>query len=256
MTEINELKRQILLMSYKSGEGHIPSAFSILDILWILYNKIMVVSPKNPSNETRDRFILSKGHGCMALYVVLADLGFFPQKTLDTFCEFDSILGGHPDMNKVPGIEASTGSLGHGLPIAIGVAMGLRIKKNNAHVYVLVGDGECNEGSIWESLLIGANHGLTNITCVVDYNRSTDRALQLDSLAKKFIAFGWDTVEIDGHNHYEIGTSLLSRSDTRPNAIIARTVKGHGISMLENSPAWHHRSPNNSELQDMLNALR
>jgi transketolase len=177
MTKINELKKQIVLAAHAAGSGHIPSAFSILDIVWTLYDKIL---------KPEDRFILSKGHGCLALYAVLVEKGYFPKEQLMTFAKHDSILGGHPDRNKIPGVIASTGSLGHGLPMAVGVALAKKIKKQPGRVFCLVGDGEMNEGSCWEACLLAAHHKLDNLIIFVDYNYSTDRALTLDNLKDKF----------------------------------------------------------------------
>ena len=160
--KIRELKKVILKASYISKEGHIPSAFSILDILYVLYNQILNINANNPIDENRDRFILSKGHASLGLYAVLSDRGFIDSEELETFGKFSSRLGGHPDCNKIPGVEASTGSLGHGFPIAVGIAMALKIKKSSSRVFVIVGDGECNEGTIWETALLAVNHNLNN----------------------------------------------------------------------------------------------
>jgi len=252
---VNRLRRHIVLATLSIGDGHIASSFSILDILWVLYERVLRIEPWNPKNDTRDRFILSKGHGALALYAVLSEKGFFPASELERFAAFDSTLGGHPDCNKVPGIEASTGSLGHGLPMGVGMAMGMRIRKIDRHVFVLVGDGECNEGSIWESVLLAAHHRLSNLTCIVDYNHSTDRALLLGDIASKFAAFGWATVSIDGHDHDAINDALVRSSTNRPIAIIAETVKGHGCKRMENNPAWHHRAPAQDELSAILEEL-
>ncbi|MEK7069969.1 MAG: transketolase, partial [Patescibacteria group bacterium] len=224
---MKKLKKIIVTASSKSGEGHIPSAFSVLDILWVLYDKVLKFNPKNPSDQKRDIFILSKGHASLGLYAVLAEKGFFPLSELENFGKFDSILGGHPDRNKVPGVEASTGSLGHGFPISIGVALGLKIKRSTSKVFVLIGDGECNEGTVWESALLASHHKLSNLYCVVDYNHSTDRALDMGDLAEKFKSFGWDACAINGHDHAEIYNALIKSSD-KPKAIIANTVKGYG----------------------------
>jgi len=176
--KMNELRRLIVKASAATGEGHIPSALSILDILWVLYDKVLKVDPNNPADPNRDRFILSKGHGSLGLYAVLVKKGFFSATTLENFGKFDNILGGHPDRNKVPGIETSTGSLGHGFPISVGIALGLRIKKMNCRVFTIIGDGEANEGTVWESMLLAAHHNLSNLSVIVDYNHSTDRALK------------------------------------------------------------------------------
>jgi len=252
---INRLKRQIVLATMAAGEGHIASAFSILDILWVLYDRVLQIDPKNPKSDERDRFVLSKGHGSLALYAVLAEKGFFPASELERFATFDSPLGGHPDCNKVPGVEASTGSLGHGLPMGIGMALGIRIRKIDRRVIVLVGDAECNEGSIWESALLAAHHQLSNLTCIVDYNHSTDRALLLGDIAAKFVAFGWAATIINGHDHDAIYSALTRTESDRPTAIVAETVKGFGCRQMENNPAWHHRAPSQDELPAILEEL-
>ena len=252
---LNRLKRQIVLATVTVGEGHIPSAFSILDILWVLYDRVLQVDPKNPKSDKRDRFVLSKGHGALALYAVLAEKGFFPASELERFATFNSILGGHPDCNKVPGVEASTGSLGHGLPMAVGMALGMRIRKVNSRIFVLVGDAECNEGTIWESALLAAHHRLSNLTCIVDYNHSTDRALLLGDIAAKFAAFGWGTTAINGHDHNAIYNALIRTESYRPTAIVAEAVKGFGCKRMENNPAWHHRTPTQDELPAILKEL-
>lgn len=252
---INRLKRQIVLGTVSVGEGHIASAFSILDILWVLYDHVLRIDPKDPKSDDRDRFILSKGHGSLALYAVLAEKGFFPRCELERFATFDSPLGGHPDCNKVPGVEASTGSLGHGLPMGIGMALGMRIRKVNRRVFVVVGDGECNEGSIWESVLLAAHHQLSNLTCIVDCNHSTDRALLLGDIAAKFTAFGCAATTINGHDHDAIYEALIRTESDRPTVIVAETVKGFGCKQMENSPAWHHRAPTQDELSAILEEL-
>jgi transketolase len=252
---LNQLKRQIITATTVTKEGHIPSAFSILDILWVLYDRVMRYDPKNPKSTDRDRFILSKGHGSLALYVVLAEKGFFSAGELEQYCTFQSRFGGHPDCNKVPGVEASTGSLGHGLPFGVGIAMALRIRKMDRRVFVLVGDAECNEGSIWEAILLAAHHRLSNLTCIVDYNHSTDRALGMGNIAAKFDAFGWAATSINGHDAATIENALRQSDPERPTAIVAKTIKGYGVKQMENNPAWHHRSPSKEELESMLQEL-
>lgn len=255
MEIIKKLKRKIIEISFNSGEGHIASSFSILDILWVLYDKILSIDPKKPRGQNRDIFILSKGHASLGLYAVLAEKGFFGKKTLENFCRYKSILGGHPDRNKVPGVEASTGSLGHGMPIAVGLALGLKIQKKKQKVFVLIGDGESNEGTIWESALLGSDHQLDNLCCIIDYNHSTDRALSLGNLKSKFKSFGWDCLVINGHNHQEIKDALKAKHLGRPLAIIANTIKGLGVKMMENNPAWHHKSPNQEEFERAMREL-
>lgn len=233
-------------MAVQGEGGHLASAFSILNILWVLYNRVL---------KKKDYFILSKGHGCMSLYVVLAEKGVFDKTWLNDFAKFNSKLGGHPDSRKVPGVEASTGSLGHGLPMAVGMALGLKIIKSKKRVYCLIGDGEANEGSIWEAMMLGAEHQLDNLCCIIDNNHSTDRALKLGDLKNKLISFGWEVIEIDGHDHEAIFQALSLKSQDRPRAIIARTIKGYGVKQMENNPAWHHRVPTKPEVKLMLEEL-
>ena len=238
-----------------SGEGHVPSALSILDILWVLYNRILRVDPANPAWLERDRFILSKGHASLGLYAVLAERGFFDVRELDNFGGFYSRLGGHPDWRKISGVEASTGSLGHGLPIAVGVALGLRIQRRNVRVVCLIGDGEANEGSVWESMALASHHKLDLLTCIIDHNHSSDRALSLGDLGVKAAAFGWSVCEVDGHDHAALHAALTRPGQDTPLCIVANTVKGHGCAAIERNPAWHHRSPNIAELAVLLDSL-
>lgn len=252
---IKKIKRRILNASHNANEGHIPSAFSILDLVWVLYDRVLNFDPCLPNDINLDRFILSKGHASLALYCVLAEKNFFPKEKLTSFCCYGSVLGGHPDANKVPGVTASTGSLGHGLPIALGIALASKINSASNRIFCLVGDGECNEGTIWEAALLASHHKLSQLCCIVDFNHSTDRALDLGDLAGKFKSFGWDVLVIDGHNHSEIYRALSYKSDDLPVAIIAKTIKGFGIKEMENNPAWHHRSPNSKELEIFLKEL-
>lgn len=253
--EINSLRAQILQMAQKSGEGHVPSSLSILDLLWVLYTRVLTTDPANPNLENRDRFFLSKGHASLGLYSVLSARGFFPQSELENFCEFESILGGHPDRLKVPGVEASTGSLGHGLPQAVGVALALKLKRNPSRVFALIGDGEANEGTIWESALLAAHHNLDNLVCILDFNHSTDRALQLGEISSKFKSFNWEVKEIDGHNHEQITESLMPQLSSKPLFLLAHTIKGKGFSVMENNPEWHHKAPNKEEMKTFLGEL-
>ena len=212
------------LMAYATGdEKHDSSTHSTLDVLWVLYDRILHYDVSNPKSEDRDRFVLSKGHGPLALYAILAAKGFFPVETLKTFAAWDSILGLHPDHTKVPGIEASTGSLGHGLPIAIGISLALRIKHNERRVFALIGDGECNEGSIWESVLLAGNMHLSHLTCIVVNNHSS--SMNLGDLATKFTAFGWDATTVNGRSHDDIYNALRHTDTTRPTAVIAEIAK-------------------------------
>jgi transketolase len=243
------------MAAHQAGEGHIPSALSILDLVWVIYDRVMNISGGANDSTANDRFILSKGHGSLALYAVLAEKSYFSVDYLAQFCKYDAVLGGHPDCNKVPGVEASTGSLGHGLPIALGMALGYRIKQSDHRVFCLIGDGEANEGTIWESALLAVEHQLTNLCCIIDYNHSTDRALKLGSLAEKFQSFGWAATEVDGHDHEKIESALRQQSPDKPLVVIANTTKGKGIASMENNPAWHHRAPDAEEMQKMLEEL-
>lgn len=246
----NDLRARIVDMIANAGEGHIPSAFSIVDIVEILYAKLLKVDSKRPRWDERDYFVLSKGHGCAALYVVLEKHGFISAGDLDRYGKFDGILGGHPDRTKVPGVEASTGSLGHGFPTAAGIALGLKIRKRPNRVVALLGDGECHEGTVWETALVAQNLKLDNLCCVVDFNRSAAQILPHPNFAKQWEAFGWDVAEIDGHDAAMIEAAFgtfFARERTRPYAIIARTVKGKGVSFLEGHGVWHHKIPNTDE---------
>lgn len=252
---MKELRRTIISMATIAGEGHIPSALSILDILWVLYDRILKIDASNPKNQTRDRFILSKGQASLGLYAILAKKGFFPCGELENFGKYNGLLGGHPDRNKVPGVETSTGSLGHGFPMSVGIALGLRIKKIHSKVFVLIGDGEANEGTIWESALLASHHNLSNLCCIVDYNHSTDRALKVGDMVSKFKAFGWESFSINGHDHEEIYSALSFQHDSLPLAIVAETIKGFGCKMMENNPEWHHKSPRKEDLPAILGQL-
>jgi transketolase len=218
MTNNTEHLRTLLTCSL-GDEKHDPSTHSTLDVLWVLYDRVLRYDPQRPRWEGRDRFVLSKGHGCRAYYTILAEKGFFPVSELRTFLQYDSMLGAHPDRNKVPGVETSTGSLGHGLPMAVGIAMALRLKGSDRRVYVLIGDGESNEGSIWEAILQAGNRHLTNLTCIALNNHSS--SLDLGDLAAKFAAFGWAATTIDGRDHAQIYNALTHTDDRRPTAIVA-----------------------------------
>ena len=245
-----KLISRIAELSVIGKEGHVPSALSILDIIWVIYNKIININLLKRRSRKRDFFILSKGHGCLAQYVVLEKKGIISKKDLNTFCKYKSNFGGHPDSNKIEGIECSTGSLGHGFPFAAGVAYGNKLLNIKSKVITLVGDGECNEGSIWETCMIASHHKLNNLICIVDKNKSSDRALKIDDLKSKFKSFGWHAVNIDGHSHKEIFKALNIKSK-KPLAIIANTVKGKGINFMENNPEWHHKNLN----QDLFNQI-
>lgn len=244
-----ELRCQIVRMLQKGGRGHVGSAFSLVEILRVLYDDILKYDPRNPRSPTRDRFILSKGHGCLALYVLLAEKGFFPEAELWKFCKVDGILGGHPEYGKVPGIEASTGSLGHGLPIGVGFALNARHAKAAHRTFVVASDGESNEGSLWEAALCASKHKLSNLIVLVDYNKqqsysTTYEVLDLEPYADKWRAFGFAVEEVDGHNVEQIRAAVRRTPfvSDKPSAIICHTIKGKGISFVENNLNWHHKN--------------
>jgi len=253
-----DLRGQIVDMVVEGKMGHIPSSFSIVDILNTLYSKILKYDAQNPNWKGRDYFILSKGHGCVALYVILAKYGFLSQEHIRTFCKPGGILGEHPDFTKVPGVEASTGSLGHGLPFALGIALGLRIQNLSNRVYVVVGDGECHEGTIWEAANVATNLRLGNLCVVVDWNGSAAQLMPLDDLPAKWKAFGWEARVVDGHSEQELSQSLEEidfQLKGTPHVIIAKTVKGKGVPMLEGHGPWHHRIPNQKEYKEIMGSL-
>ncbi len=247
-----DLRKKIVDVVYNAQAGHIPSAFSIIDILEYLYARVLKFDPQNPAWLERDYFILSKGHGCVALYVLLKEYGFIIQDDLDRFMQFDGILGGHPDSTKVPGVEGSTGSLGHGMGTAVGAALGLRIKNMNNRVFVLIGDGETNEGTVWECALVAGHLKLGNLCCVVDNNGSADQILPVEPLKEKWESFGWETHIMDGHDPKDMARifdQLRFKSVRRPKAIVANTRKGKGVGFMEVHGPWHYRAPNAEELE-------
>lgn len=244
-----DLRLTIAEMVYKSGEGHIPSSFSILEIIETIYGRVLRIGPEGAKSPSRDYFVLSKGHGAAALYVVLRKYGFLSSDDIHAYGSCDGILGGHPDATRVTGAEFSTGSLGHGLPMAVGVALGTKVKGLTNQVYVLVGDGECHEGTVWESANIATNNGLDNLTVIVDWNGSASQLMPIDNLPAKWEAFGWETLVVDGHNPDDIELALCSpRATGKPRAIVAQTIKGFGVSFIEGHGPWHHRVPSDDEI--------
>lgn len=251
-----ELRKTIFRTICKGGGGHIPASLSIAEILTVLYYNVLNIDPKNPKDPQRDRFILSKGHAGVALYAVLADRGFFDKWHLDTFGRRGTILGGHPDMHKTPGVEASTGSLGHGFPFGAGIALAGKMDRKDYRVFVLLSDGECQEGSVWEAAMFASQHKLDNLIAIIDYNKLQaidwlDKVVSLKPLADKWRSFGWEAREVDGHDIsrlQDIFKNIPFIKD-RPNAIIANTIKGKGVSFMENAPIWHYRLPNAKEMK-------
>lgn len=257
------IRTTIVKMLEAAKRGHLASAFSVVEILRVLYDDILKFDAKNPRAADRDRCILSKGHGCLALYAILQDKGFFPESELWQVCKTQGILGGHPEYGKVPGVEASTGSLGHGLAIGIGFALNARIDRAKHRVWVVLGDGECNEGSVWEGALSAGKHGLDNLTVLIDYNKfqsysTTSEVQDLEPLVDKWKAFGFSVREADGHNVSQLRSFFkeVPFEKGKPTAIICHTVKGKGVSFVENNLQWHHKnSLNETELRDLYKEL-
>lgn len=233
---VSKLRKRIIEVAYRDGMGHIPSALSILDIIWVLYDKVMAKD---------DQFILSKGHGCMALYAVLEEKGLF---------DWSTKAQGHPKRGGA--IMASTGSLGHGLPMALGLAKAKQIKGEKGRVYCLIGDGECNEGTTWESAMLAAHHKLNNLVVIVDQNHSSDRALDTGRLDNKFNAFGLESRTIHGHIASGLKTAFeIMPSSEHPICWVCKTTKGHGVPLMESDPSWHNRKLTREEYEHTLSIL-
>lgn len=248
------IRGKVLEMAHKADVAHLASALSCVDILAVLYWKILNIDPKNPKDPDRDIFILSKGHAAMALYATLAYKGFFPEEMLETFGKDGTYFAEHPDPD-IKGVETTTGSLGHGFPVGIGMALAGHIQGKNYKVYALLSDGECNEGSVWEAAMFAPAHKLENVVVIVDFNKwqATGRSteiLALEPLAEKWKSFGWSTYEVDGHNLRELSNVLSNVPDgsRKPVAIIAHTIKGKGVSFMEDDNNWHYKVPNEEEL--------
>ena len=256
-----QIRVQVLRMSHEAKSSHVGSSLSIADLLAVLYGKIMRINPSVPDMPWRDRFILSKGHGCSAVYAVLSEMGFFPKDWLDTYKDVGSCLPRHI-AHSVPGVEASTGSLGHGLAIGCGMALAGKRGGQGYRVFVLLSDGECDEGSTWEAALFAPHHKLDNLVAIVDYNKlqacgKVKEILNLDPLGAKWQVFGWEVREIDGHNMEEVVDTLSSIpfAISKPSCIVAHTVKGKGVSFMENQVSWHYKCPNKEELELALKEL-
>ena len=259
-----ELRKMVVQMIEAERRGHIGSALSLIEIIRVLYDSFLKYDPMNPYWSERDRFILSKGHGCLALYAVLADKGFFSKNELSNFSKHNSLLGGHPERLKAPGVEATTGALGHGLPMGVGIALASKIRKENFRTVVVVGDGEINEGSIWEAAMSASKHQLSNLTVMIDYNKyqsygPTREVLDLEPLADKWSSFGFEVEEIDGHDvkALEQLVARLPFSVNKQSVIICHTIKGKGFSFAEGKAEWHHKSDlKPEEISAMYNCLK
>lgn len=243
------MRRRAFKMVYDAQLGHPGGDFSAIDVMATLYFGVLNFDPTQPNWAERDRFIMSKGHATGALYTVLCAAGYFPEDWLDTYMQPRSLLNGHPNRNYLPGVETNTGPLGHGLPVATGIAISGQITEATYRTFVITGDGEMQEGSNWEAAMTAGNRGLRNLTWIVDRNRlqqgaGTEETNGLDPLDKKFEAFGWDVVMVDGHDHAALLKVLGAAPGDRPRAVIANTVKGKGVSFMENKASWHHGVPN------------
>ncbi len=249
LDERSKALRKVVIRTLEAGQrGHVGAAFSLVEILRVLYDDVLKYDAKNPKWPGRDRFILSKGHGCLALYALLADKGFIPESELWKFCKSDGLLGGHPE-HHIPGVEASTGSLGHGMSIGLGMALNARVTGQSYRTFVVIGDGESNEGSVWEAALSAGKHKLANFTVLTDYNKhqsyaSTAFVQDLEPLADKWRAFGFAVRDVNGHDVAELRSVLTSLplDANKPTAIICHTVKGKGVPYAENDMGWHHKN--------------
>jgi transketolase len=255
----NNARKEILKMTSAAKASHVASSLSVIDALSVLYSGGANISIENLNKHDRDIVILSKGHAAAAIYSVLALKGFFDIRWLEKYCQDGEPLGGHVTSKNVPGVELSTGSLGHGLPYGLGIAMAKKRSNIAGKIYVVMSDGECDEGTTWESALIANHFALDNLCVIIDRNRIqsltfTEDTIALEPFAKKWDAFGWQVVEVDGHDHSGLARSILKKSD-KPKCIIANTTKGKGIDFMENTVLWHYKSPNSEELNQALNQL-
>ena len=261
IAKAKQLRQTIYKIAHHAGGGHMGASFSATDVVSVLYfGDVLRYDAANPNKEDRDRFILSKGHASYVLYAALAKAGYFSEEELWKTGKPDSSFGGHPKINEIPGVEASTGALGHGLSFAIGIAYANKQDGIDSHTYVMLGDGECQEGSVWEGALSAPTLGLDNLTVIVDYNKQQamdylENIVHMKPMVDKWKAFGWNVIDIVGHNHEEIRQALLTRVEGQPTLIVANTIKGKGVSFMEGVPIWHYRMPNEEELKILLNDL-
>jgi transketolase len=258
----NDIRKDIINMTADAASGHPGGSLSAVELMAALFYTQMRVDPKNPDKEDRDRFVLSKGHAAPCYYAVLGEMGFFDKAEFKNFRQLHSILQGHPDAKKVPGIDASTGSLGQGISIAVGMALGAKAQKKDTKVFALLGDGELQEGQVWEACMAAANYRLDNLTIIIDNNGlqidgSNDQVMSLGDLHSKFKAFGFNVLELpDGNNLEEVLAAYsISTMEGKPKCILAHTVKGKGISFMENQVGWHGKAPSEDERQQALKEL-
>ena len=252
-----EIRKEIMITAYHGKSGHLASALSAVEIMTALYfGDVLKYDASNPNWSERDKLIVSKGHASLVLYCILNRIGYLTKEALYTFCQPGSVLGGEPKYGDVSGVEATTGSLGHGLSFAVGIAIANQLDQKDSRVYVLLGDGECQEGSVWEAALSAAHHALDNLTVILDRNQlqamgDTEDILGLESLKEKWQGFGWDVTSVDGHDLNALVQTLQADRGSKkkgPRIILANTIKGKGISFMEQVPIWHYRMPNESEL--------
>ena len=255
------IRVDVLRMVHRTRASHVGSCFSMADMMSVLYGKILRIDPCEPGNPDRDRVIISKGHSAAAVYATLANRGFFPREWLEHYAENGSLLAGHVS-DQVPGIELSTGSLGHGLPVGTGMALAARIQGKQSRTFVIASDGECDEGAVWEAALFAGHHGLDNLTLLVDYNKiqsfgRVSDVLRLEPFGEKWRSFGWAVMELDGHDHHALAMAMdtLPIANGKPSVLLCHTVKGKGVSFMEDKLAWHYKSPDDAQLTQALNEL-
>jgi len=260
--KLKNLRKLIFQTGYRGGLAHLASSYSALDIIYVLYLKgIMRFDPQNAKWDNRDRFVLSKGHAGLALYAVLFEAGLISRECLESYLSENSQIGGEPCMRDCEWVEATTGSLGHGLPMAVGMALGLKVDESPAKVYCMIGDGELQEGTMWEAIMSAVAFGLDNLTVVLDCNMiqkmdTVANTMGINGWIDRISAFGWNVIEIDGHDIEEIKEALLCRyANGMPTFIVANTIKGKGISIMENNPNWHFKLPNRKELKIFIEEL-
>lgn len=266
MKNINEMKAlskkiriHVLKMMTYAQSSHIGSAYSIVEILVVLYLNVLNINPENPKKHDRDKFILSKAHGSTALYALLAEMNFFPLEYLQKYYIDDGLLPGHLDKELVPGVEFSLGSLGHGLSVGVGMAISNRQTGNAGRIFVLLSDGECNEGSVWEAIMLASHLKLKNLIAIIDYNKiqsfgRTNEVINQEPLVDRWRVFGWEVIEVDGHDHQEL-LKVFKTTQNGPKVIIAHTIKGKGVSFMEDTLDWHYKSPNKEQYDIALKEL-
>lgn len=257
------LRRMIVEALEGGGRGHLGSSMSLVEMLRVLYDSYLQFKPEDGAWDDRDRLILSKGHGCLALYAILADKGFIEREELKTFCKANARIGGHPERGKIPGVEASTGALGHGLPMGVGMAIAAKLRKKDFRVVVICGDGEINEGSVWEAAMSAFKHKLSNLTVFIDYNKLqsyglTKEVLDMEPMADKWRSFGFEVIEVDGHDvsALEAVVKQLPLNKEKPTTVICHTIKSKGFPYAEGKAEWHHKSNMKpEEIADMYKCL-